>query len=120
MLPFKPGASNAAHAHVRTLVNLALGLAREPGGSEGESRKGPMRCIRFVAASFLASVFAALAGSPAYADHETRNQVLSESGLEMWLVALVIGGVIVALALFAAAIVWWERRDAGAEEDTSP
>lgn len=49
---------------------------------------------------------------PVFADHTTRDRVLSENGLSYLLVGLVIVGAILVLALFAAAVLWWERRDA--------
>jgi len=79
-------------------------------------RRVALRCKQSLAAAVLAATLLALAGGPAYADHETRQQVLSESGVDIVLVALVLVGAVIALAAFAAVILWWERRDAKAEE----
>lgn len=51
----------------------------------------------------------------AYADHETRTQTLQDTGLNVFLVALVIGAAIVLFGLFAAAMLWLDRQDAEAE-----
>ena len=48
---------------------------------------------------------------PVFADHESRDRILSESGVDMLLVVLVLAAAIVAMAAFAAAILWWERQD---------
>ena len=53
---------------------------------------------------------------PAFADHESRDRVLTESGIDVLLVVLVLGAAIAALAAFAAAILWWERQDADATD----
>ena len=53
----------------------------------------------------------ALAAQPAFADHESRDRLLSESGVEVLLIALVLGGAIAAMVAFAAGILWWERQD---------
>lgn len=56
----------------------------------------------------------ALAAQPAFADHESRDQVLSESGREVLLIALVLVAAIAAMGAFAAGILWWERQDSEA------
>ena len=53
---------------------------------------------------------------PVLADHESRDRVLTESGIDVLLVVLVLGAAIAALAAFAAAILWWERQDADATD----
>ncbi len=53
----------------------------------------------------------ALAAQPVFADHESRDRVLSESGLEIWLVVLVLVAAVVVMAAFAAGILWWEHQD---------
>lgn len=53
----------------------------------------------------------AIAAAPVYADHETRDQVLGESGIDVLLVSLVLAAAVIALAAFAAGILWWERQD---------
>lgn len=49
---------------------------------------------------------------PAFADHESRDRVLSESSVDMLLVVLVLAAAIAVMVAFAAGILWWERQDA--------
>lgn len=65
-----------------------------------------------------ALVIQAFAAAPVYADHESRDRVLGESGVDVLLVTLVLVAAVVALAAFAAGILWWERQDTeGAEHE---
>jgi hypothetical protein len=59
----------------------------------------------------------ALGAAPAAADHTTRDGVINEHGVDYVLVALVFGAALVALVVFAAAVLWWERRDAASEAE---
>ncbi len=61
-----------------------------------------------------------LATQLAFADHESRDRVLSESGVEALLIALVFVAAIAAMGAFAAGILWWERRDAEASDPDEP
>jgi multisubunit Na+/H+ antiporter MnhC subunit len=54
----------------------------------------------------------------AFADHESRGRTLSGQGIDPLLVALVIGAAVLALALFAAVILWWERADQHGESSS--
>jgi hypothetical protein len=54
----------------------------------------------------------ALLAVPAYADHESRDRILSGVGVEVFLFALVLFGALVMIVAFAAGILWWERQDA--------
>jgi hypothetical protein len=67
--------------------------------------------VRRVGAVLVAVSANALLAVPAFADHTTRDEVIHESGVNYLLVALVILGAIVALAVFATAILIWEHRD---------
>ncbi|OGO50222.1 MAG: hypothetical protein A2148_04310 [Chloroflexi bacterium RBG_16_68_14] len=49
----------------------------------------------------------------ALADHETRNRVLRETPIDALFVGVAIGGAVLALVLFGAAMLWWERQDKG-------
>lgn len=71
--------------------------------------------IRAIFALAFAFLLSSLMATAAYADHETRTEVLQDTGLNVFLVALVIGAAIVLFGLFAAAILWFERQDAEAE-----
>lgn len=61
-----------------------------------------------------------LQATTAFADHTTRDQVISETGIDYVLVALVLVAGGVALVLFVAAVLWWERRDAEREAEPEP
>ena len=54
---------------------------------------------------------------PAYADHESRDRILSDTGIEVILFALVVFAALVAIAAFAAGILWWERQDEKPDQD---
>ncbi|MFQ5472623.1 MAG: hypothetical protein ACE5FA_07050 [Dehalococcoidia bacterium] len=53
--------------------------------------------------------------SSAAAGHETRVVDIQESGLDVWIMALVIAGVVVVLVAFATIVLMWEHRDEEAE-----
>ena len=76
-----------------------------------------MRRLRAAAALVFAALVIALTGGSALADHETRDQALTEGGVDYVLVAIVLAVALIVLAAFAAAIVMWERRDAEAEAE---
>jgi hypothetical protein len=67
-------------------------------------------------ATTVAAALIVPAGSTTYADHETRDQVLAESSLDLVLVGLVMAAAVAVIVAFAAFILWWERQDAPAEE----
>jgi heme/copper-type cytochrome/quinol oxidase subunit 2 len=73
--------------------------------------------IRAFAASTLAValLLSSLMATAAHADHETRTQVLQDTGLNVFLVALVIGAAVVVFGLFAVVILRLERQDEEAE-----
>ncbi len=54
----------------------------------------------------------ALAAQPVFADHESRDRVLSESGVEVILIVLVLVVAVGVMVAFAGVILWWERQDA--------
>ncbi len=62
----------------------------------------------------------ALAAQPAFADHESRDRVLSESGVEVLLIVLVLEAAIAAMIAFAAGILWWERQDEAQSDRAAP
>lgn len=53
---------------------------------------------------------------PAFADHESRDRVLSESSVEMLLIVPVMIAAIAVMVAFTAGILWWERQDAPASD----
>lgn len=78
---------------------------------------------RLAAATLYASVamVAAVGGvfaasSRVYAGHETRSRLLSEHGLDIALIVLVLVGAVIVLSILAALIVRWERADAEAPD----
>ncbi len=62
----------------------------------------------------------ALLAQPVFADHESRDRVLSDSGMEVLLVVLVLGAAIVTMGAFAAGILWWERQDSDPSDPETP
>lgn len=67
-----------------------------------------------VSSAVLLALALPLAGaSHALADHETRSEVLSETPVDALFIGVAIGGAVLALVLFGAALLWWERRDQG-------
>jgi ABC-type enterobactin transport system permease subunit len=73
--------------------------------------------IRAFAASTLAValLLSSLMATSAYAEHETRTQVLQDTGLNVVLVALVIGAAVMLFGLFAGVMLWLDRQDEEAE-----
>jgi hypothetical protein len=75
----------------------------------------------FLACSTISLVLLqALWVQPVFADHESRDRVLSESGVEVLLIVLVLGAAIAAMVTFAAAILWWERQGEEQSEHEEP
>ncbi len=71
-----------------------------------------MKALRMLGPAIFGTLAAvAILPAAAFADHESRDRVLSETGLNMVLVVLVFVAVVITLAAFAATIIWWERRD---------
>ncbi len=68
-----------------------------------------------IAAMLLPIVVNGLVTSSAYAGHETRAELIQETGVNVVLVALVMAAAAVLLVLFAAVILWWERQDEDAD-----
>ena len=62
----------------------------------------------------------ALLAQPVFADHESRDRVLSDSGIEVLLVVLLLGAAIVTMGAFAAGILWWERQDSDPADPETP
>ncbi len=58
-----------------------------------------------------------LRAQPAFADHESRDWILSDTGIEVILFALVVFAALVAITAFAAGILWWERQDEKPDRD---
>jgi lysylphosphatidylglycerol synthetase-like protein (DUF2156 family) len=71
--------------------------------------------IRAFGTLAVALLLSSLMATAAYADHETRTQVLQDTGLNVFLVALVIGAAVVLFGLFAVIIRRLERQDEEAE-----
>ncbi len=75
----------------------------------------------FLACSTISLVLLELLwAQPVLADHESRDRVLSESGVEMLLVVLVLAAAIAMMCAFAAGILWWERQDAESSDRDEP
>jgi Flp pilus assembly protein TadB len=53
----------------------------------------------------------AVAVGSSYAEHQTRQQELQESGLDWLLVGLVLAAALVAMVIFVLVVLRWERRD---------
>jgi hypothetical protein len=68
-----------------------------------------------VSSALLALFVNGLAAARVYAEHETRAEVIQETGVNVVLIALVMVAAAVVLALFAAIILWWERQDEDAD-----
>jgi hypothetical protein len=75
-----------------------------------------MRHILRLAGATLTAVLAwAILAPVALADHETRDLDLQEAGgINQWAFWATIALTVIALTIFAAAILWWERRDEAA------
>jgi hypothetical protein len=74
--------------------------------------RGGLR-LAFALSCALALLVSAASGlaSLAYADHETRTSELQQTGVDPWLMALSMGGMVLLLVFFAAAVLLWERSD---------
>jgi multisubunit Na+/H+ antiporter MnhC subunit len=68
-----------------------------------------------IAAVLLPIVVNGLVTTSAYAGHETRAEMIQETGVNVVLIALVMAAAVLVLALFAAVILWWERQDQDAD-----
>lgn len=71
----------------------------------------PRRALRILTTITVAVLVQFVAASHAFADHETRDDVIRDSGLDLVLVGLVIGAAVLVIAAFAVAMLLWERRD---------
>ncbi|HVP05564.1 MAG TPA: hypothetical protein VMT90_07815 [Dehalococcoidia bacterium] len=67
--------------------------------------------IRLLGAAGGAALLSLGAALPAYAEHTTRVGELQETGVNPWLMALSMGGIVFLLIVFAAIVLFWERND---------
>ena len=75
-----------------------------------------MRALLLRASATFGVLSLTLAGSTAaFAEHTTRTRQLQQSGLDPWLMALTMAGIVVMLIIFAAVVLWWEHNDARQE-----
>lgn len=68
--------------------------------------------LRIAIATAQAGVLFLVPAAAAFAEHETRDIKLQESGVNLWLFAAALGTTTLALVAFAAVMLWWERSDA--------